>query len=144
MRIAIPTPDPAANANQQIRPVDPWMILPGDYRAVLKQVKPTCQKVRWVFSVIVPGYAAPFLAGKNYVDDLSSGTALRNDLFSWRGHDLTQGEIQAGAIDTNHFVGKLADIRIVHIENADFAKPFVSIKAIYPPGTLIGIRNDLN
>ena len=135
MRITIPTPNPPSNTTKRQKPPhkppqNPWVIPEGDYRAVLKQAKLHEGKIRLVFTVTVPGCPFPCLAGKNYPNDLSTGSALRNDLFSWRGHDLTPEEDQAWSIEP-------ADIRIVHIENARYENPFVCVKAIYPAGTLI-------
>ena len=122
------------------------MIAEGDYHAVVKQVKPQGYgKVRLVFTVTVPGCPSPCLAGKNYLNDLSYGSVFRNDLFALRGHDVTPEEIRRGSIDTNDLVAKPAEIRIGHIENEGYGDPFVHIKEIYPPGTLVATSaNALN
>ena len=133
MKITIPNP----TLNNPTPKHNPWMIAEGSYRAVLKQVKPQAGKLRFVFSVTVPGCAYASMAGKNYLNDLSMCSALRNDLICWRGHDLTPEEYQAGSIDTNALLGRPADIQIGHIDNDGYGQPFVYIKAIFPPGALV-------
>ena len=148
MKLTIP-PTPNPTSNTQRPPGNAFLIPEGDYRAVLKQMKPHHDgggKIRLVFTVTVPGCPFPYLAGKNYLNDLSESSALRGDLYAWRGHDLTPGENQARSIETNDLVGRPADIRINHIENEGHENPFVYVKAIYPPGTLVSItaNNDLD
>jgi hypothetical protein len=133
MKATLPIPHAASTSER-----NPWLIAEGDYRANLKQSKPPVGgKIRLVFTVFVPGCSSTYLAAKNYRDDLSWGTALRNDLISLLGRDLTPEELQAGSVDTRELVGKPADIRITHLENDRFDHPFVHIQGVYPAGALV-------
>lgn len=119
----------------------------GKYRATLKEVihlenRPTKRglenQVRLLFELQTPEFTGKqYLAGKNYETSLGVGSALRKDLASWRGCDLTDEELRNGTFDLDCLIGRPADVQIAHVTNAGFAKPFVHIKGIRPPGKWI-------
>lgn len=144
MEINIPPPSSDVSSEgpnpQGLRPPpgNPWLFPEGNYRAVLVQVKPQHDgKARLKFEVSVPGIFAPYFAAKNYFPDLSIGSDLRQDLFTWRGHDLTPSETEAGNVDLKKLLWKHADIRVTHIFNESYDQPYVWIERISPPGTLV-------
>ena len=124
----------------------------GDYRGKLCRATTVPNKttaaggedrIRLVFEIETPKIPGRrYLAGKNYEPSLAKGSKLREDLASWRGHDLTPREKANKAVDFEGMVGRPADLVIEHCYNNRYAKPFVSIKAIYPPGTLVRYGRD--
>jgi hypothetical protein len=125
----------------------------GDYRGKLCRATTVPNKttaagtgedrIRLVFEIESPAHPGRrYLAGKNYEPSLAKDSKLREDLASWRGHDLMPREKANKAVDFEGMVGRPADLIIEHCYNNRYAKPFVSIKAIYPPGTLIRYGRD--
>lgn len=120
---------------------------PGQYRAVLKSVillkdkktkKGHQDNVRLVFDIKSAGKGCvQYCAGKNYEPSMALGSDLREDLKSWRGHDLTADELNVGAVDLEKLIGSEADLNIGNIENSGHSKPFVFIQEIRPAGTLV-------
>lgn len=121
----------------------------GKYRAILRDViqnRPNKHgigpQVRLLFEIQAPDESdKDYLAGKNYEPTLAPGSSLRKDLASWRGRDLTDEEILSGTLDLRSMIGQPADLQIAHVQNIGFAKPFVRIKAIRPPGKLVKLRS---
>jgi len=123
----------------------------GKYRAVLTEVinledRKTktgwADQVRLLFEIVAPQAANTcYLVGKNYEPSLAKNSDLRKDLAGWRGYDLTEQEIAAGSVNLESMIGKEADIKVAHIKNEGFPKPYVFIKAIRPPGTFIAANN---
>ena len=112
----------------------------GKYQADLTAVHhlPSKDKVRFVFEIINQHpKRGRYVAGKNYDISLAKGSQLREDLASWRGFDLTDQELEAGAVDFERFVGREADIAIRHITNDSHKDPFCHIAGIFPPGALV-------
>lgn len=112
----------------------------GNYKAVLTAVYHLASrdKLRFVFEIIDKHpKRGRYVAGKNYEISLAKGSQLREDLGSWRGHDITDAELDAGTIDFEKFIGGEADISIIHIANDSHSTPFCHIATIHPSGTLI-------
>jgi hypothetical protein len=112
----------------------------GNYKAVLTAIHHLAakDKVRFVFEIIDKHpKRGRYVAGKNYDISLAKGSQLREDLASWRGHDITDEELDAGAVDFEKFIGREGDIQIRHVANESHKQPFCYIATIYPSGTLI-------
>lgn len=117
----------------------------GRYRAKLQEVAKLENRqtrngrsdlLRLIFELQSPPRArVQYLAGKNYELSLSRRSELRKDLKSWRGFDLTEEEVNRGKIDLESMVGQMADVRICHIQNPGYTRPYVCIKSIHPAGT---------
>ena len=119
-------------------PANRWVIPEGDYRARFKKMRAMPNgKVRLTFDVAVPGSSFTHHAARNYGSDLSESSPLRNDLLLWRGHDVTPAEWQSGSIDFDPLIGSSVDLRLQHLCSGNHLEPFVCIKAIYAPGTLV-------
>jgi hypothetical protein len=123
-----------------------YQVPQGDYRAVLTAVQHLTSrgKVRFFFEIISKHpKRGRYAAGKNYDISLAKGSQLREDLARWRGHDLTEQELEAGSVDFERFVGREADIVIRHIPNGSHKDPFCHIAEILPPGSLVKIPAQL-
>jgi hypothetical protein len=92
------------------------------------------EHVRLLFEVNVPQIKHKrILTGRNF-DPKSKH--FRLFLESWLGKELYEN-LKDGGLDLQEQVGKPADLLITHHTNRSYKKPFVSIEAIHPPGTLI-------
>jgi len=119
-------------------PANRWLIPEGDYRARLKKMRNIGHdKIRLTFDVFVPGSPFTHYTAKNYSSDFADYNPLRNDLRLWRGHDITPAEWQSRSIDFDPLIGTYVDLRLYHVSSGNHLEPFVCIKAIYAPGTLV-------
>jgi len=112
----------------------------GAYRAILREVaelngKSTgCAKqLRFKWEILDPQW--DYRAGKNYCLDSNNG--LSEDLENWLGSELETLKSPNGKLDPEKLIGREADVLIAHIHNESHNKPYVYMKAIYPPGTFI-------
>jgi hypothetical protein len=95
-------------------------------------------QIRLTFGVHPDGKGGyKYLVAKNYDKSLKRGSQFRNMLKSWRGHDLTQQEVETGFINLDSLKGKEVDIEVRHIHTERYDKPFVNLHAVFPPGTHI-------
>ena len=108
----------------------------GDYRAVVRDAfEKNDATLRIVFQIqSLPHKLLTYLAGKNYAPGKQS---ITDDLFEWLGLEGVQKVLKAdGMIDVAALRGLHADIRVVHIHNDDYDKPFVFVNKITKPGEL--------
>jgi hypothetical protein len=77
-----------------------------------------------------------YLAGKNYNLSLAEGTELRYHLDSWLKGDYSPCLGENGMVDLKKLIGLPAELVLSHHRNSKYAKPFVRIDRICPPGTL--------
>jgi hypothetical protein len=120
-----------------------YQVPQGNYRAVLTAVQhlESRGKIRFFFEIIDKHpKLGRYAAGKNYDISLAKGSQLREDLARWRGHDLTEEELEAGAVDFEGFVGREGDLEIRHITNESHTTPYCHIAQILPPGSLVKIH----
>jgi hypothetical protein len=108
----------------------------GDYRAVVRDAveKLDCE-LRIVFQILSLQHKfITYLAGKNYAYGKQT---IADELFEWLGlkglHTLIKAD---GSIDVAMLKELHADIRLVHIHNDDYDKPFAFVCKIDAPGTL--------
>ncbi len=109
----------------------------GDYRAKVSDVfDRSTGALRIVFQVTSlnhPVYV--YSAGKNYAPGKSQ---LAEELVQWLGEKAVGGLVKIdGTIDTAKLKGLTADIRIEHIHNDDYDKPFAHISRIEQAGTFV-------
>jgi len=122
----------------------------GIYRAVLTEVIElqgklcNCTKeVRLKWKLIYPEHKrVEYFVGKNYCADDTNCTELVEDLRSWFGSAFDSIGGDDGKIDLEELIGQEADIVVSHIRNTKYEKPFVRVKAIHPPGTLLRVPNE--
>lgn len=115
----------------------------GVYRAVLHEVREHTtltknaveKKVRLIFEVKVSRPDRKLvLAGKNYSPSLAEGSELRNVIECWQGEEFL---LTAGTkLDLRTLVSCEADIMTRHCHSPNYAKPFVDVVGVAPPGTL--------
>jgi hypothetical protein len=108
----------------------------GDYRAVVRDAFEMADgSLRIVFQILsLKHNIITYLAGKNYAPGKQS---IADDLFEWLGLVGLQKLIKAdGSIDVAKLKGLHADIRLVHIHNDDYDKPYAFVSKITAPGTL--------
>ena len=108
----------------------------GVYRAVVRDafVKDD-GTMRIVFQILsLTNNVLTYLAGKNYAPGKQS---VADDLIAWLGLEGVQKVIKNdGSIDVAKLKGSHADIRVDHIYNDEYAKPFAHVSRITPPGEL--------
>lgn len=108
----------------------------GDYRAVVRDAFEMADgSLRIVFELLsLKSNIITYLAGKNYAPGKQS---IADDLFEWLGLVGLQKLIKEdGSIDVAKLKGLHADIRLVHIHNDDYEKPYAFVSKITAPGTL--------
>jgi len=108
----------------------------GDYRAVVRDAfEKEDGSLRIVFQISsLKSNIITYLAGKNYAPGKQT---IADDLFEWLGLKGLQTLIMAdGSIDVPKLRGLQADIRLIHIHNDDYDKPYAFVSKITPPGTL--------
>lgn len=66
-----------------------------------------------------------YLVGKNYPISLANGSALRNDLRTWFGHD-----VDARDFDTQTLPGKEGIVTVVQIHNEGRPKPCCWVSSV--------------
>ena len=108
----------------------------GDYRVVVRDAfeKPD-GTLRIVFQILsLTHNLLIYLAGKNYEAGKQS---LADDLFEWLGLEKVQTVVKAdGSIDLAKLKGLQGDLRLVHIHNDDYKKPYGFVSKITAPGEL--------
>jgi hypothetical protein len=138
MLIAIPKKSLSKATNSSKSSFD---VPEGHYRAKLLRIAPPpkfANRIRLVYEIQTPSHEEfQYLAGKNYRASLASKSILRQDLKSWRGHDLTEEEMAAGSIGLEKMIGREADVEIRHVYTSELGKPFVELAKISPPGTWV-------
>jgi hypothetical protein len=108
----------------------------GDYRVVVRDAfEKQDGTLRIVFQILsLTHNLLIYLAGKNYE---AGKQALADDLFEWLGLEKVQTVVKAdGSIDVAKLKGLHADIRLVHIHNDDYKKPYAFVNKITAPGGL--------
>ena len=108
----------------------------GDYRAVVRNAfEMKDGALRIVFEILSLDHCAlTFVAGKSYAPGKQ---AVADDLFDWLGLAGVQEILNTDrTIDAAKLKGRFADIRVTHITNDDYEKPFVFVSEINPPGAL--------
>lgn len=117
----------------------------GQYRVKLRDVCELSRKrmdcdsqVRLVFDVVFPNdKRKQFKLGKNYCADCDHSSELIADLEAWLGDDLANLQDDGGKLDLAKLKGREADVDVSHISNEKYEQPFVYIKGMYEPGTLL-------
>lgn len=108
----------------------------GDYRAVVKDAfEMKNGAFRIVFSITSATHPLlNYVAGKNYP---AGRDTVADDLINWLGLEQLQDIIQPdGTIDGGKLQGLSADIRIEHIHNDEYEKPFAFVSKIATAGKL--------
>ena len=114
----------------------------GNYRAVLSeeieldQPKNGCAKlIRLKFDILFPE-SRTFLyrAGKNYCTDPENSDALIGDLHTLLGDELVNLQDENGEFDLKSLVNREVDIRIEHIHNEKYEKPYVHVAELHAAG----------
>jgi hypothetical protein len=78
-----------------------------------------------------------YIVGKNYRTDLVNSPELVDDLRSLLGAEIDELQDEHGQFKLRMLVGRKADLMVAHIHNDKYEKPFVYVKGIYRPGTLL-------
>ena len=108
----------------------------GDYRVVVHEAfEKSKGTLRIVFRVLsLEHKLLVYLAGKTYE---AGKAALADDLIGWLGLEAIQRFVRPdGTIDVAKLKGLHADIRIDHIHNDDYEKPFAFVSKITAPSIL--------
>ena len=108
----------------------------GDYRTVVRDAFEKLDgELRIVFQILsLNSNIITYLAGKNYAPGKQT---IADDLFEWLGLVGLQKLIKEdGSIDVAKLKGLQADIRLVHIHNDDYDKPYAFVSKITAPGGL--------
>jgi len=108
----------------------------GDYRAVVRDAFEMADgSLRIVFEILsLKHNIITYLAGKNYAPGKQT---IADDLFEWLGLKGLQTLIKAdGSLDVAKLKGLHTDIRLVHIHNDDYDKPYAFVSKITAPGGL--------
>ena len=108
----------------------------NDYRAMVRDVfEMSDGTLRIVFQILsLTNGILNYLAGKNYA---TGKETIAEDLIEWLGIADAQEVIEPdGSINLEKLKGLHADIRVVHIHNESYDKPFVFVSKISSPGTL--------
>lgn len=120
-----------------------WLCPEGHFSATLVNAGPYADSskyssqhlIRLVFEVDVPLESNfQYMAARRYDTSRNKLSALRDDLTAWLGKEFLRDNHE---LDLNELQGRRADLNIVHIYNEGQPVPFVYIKDILPPGTLV-------
>ena len=113
----------------------------GDYRARITDVVDVdrCSKlIRMKFEIVSPvNKQFQYLAGKNYCADSKESDSLIEAVRLFLGDKLPDLQDENGEFDPKSLVNMEVDIRIEHIHNDNYDKPFVHVAEIHPPGRLV-------
>lgn len=120
-----------------------WVIPEGNYKASCIDASQFTQNqkgriidlLRLLFELHIPTKQnVQYLAQKKYQPTLEIGSELRSDLTNWLGREfLLNNQVFTPA----SLVGQEADLQISNIFNEGWTDPYVLIRAIFPPGTLV-------
>ena len=119
---------------------NPFDVPEGNFAAELINVGPYEQEtkdgitdlIRFVFRVQLPGKDNQTgLAGKN-IDPESA--KLQRFLTRWLGKEFISSS--GDTLDPETLVGKKAEVKIRHISNAGYSRPYCDVEGAYPLGTL--------
>lgn len=93
----------------------------------------TRQVVRFTFKVAVPGDPnTVYMAARNFELNCSK---LQGFLKKWLGSDFV-ATCSDSELDLKSLTGKKAEIKIDHIQNVGYKRPYCNIVGAHPPGTL--------
>ena len=107
-----------------------------DYRTFVREAFEMADgTLRIVFQIVsLTDKILIYLAGKNYAPGKQT---IADDLFDWLGLEGVQKILKPdGTIDVAKLKGLHADIRVVHVHNDAYEKPYVYVSKITPPGEL--------
>ncbi|MEQ1858471.1 MAG: hypothetical protein ABMA13_00890 [Chthoniobacteraceae bacterium] len=106
-----------------------------DHRVICRDAFDIEDGMRLVFQIVsIQHPVQVYFAGKNYK---RTDEKFMDDLITWLGLEGAQKVLRPdGSVEYEKLKGLYADIRIEHIHNDEYEKPYSFVKEIKAPGEL--------